>query len=161
MSRCSYAKNAWLWGPPLLWMILIFIGSGNVLSASHTSRFLEPLIRWVFPALTPEQVWNAVVVIRKCGHLSEYAVLAVLFWRSLSGGLWAVWNPRIASLAWILTSLYAVSDEIHQAFVPTRECALRDVIIDCIGAAVGLLVLNRVSRWRGPPGCGVSKTKPK
>lgn len=46
----------------------------------------------------------------------------------------------------LICILYAISDEIHQVFVPGREAQVKDVIIDSGGAAVGIgvyLIINR------------------
>ena len=69
------------------------------------------------------------LVLRKLAHAAEYAVLAVLLRRALS-----------APAAFGLAVAYAVSDEIHQTFVRGREGHPRDVAIDALGAAVGLIV---------------------
>ncbi|MBL9174849.1 MAG: hypothetical protein JNL10_15030, partial [Verrucomicrobiales bacterium] len=72
-SRTPRAVAAWL--PVVVWMACIFIGSTDLLAASHTSRFLGPLIRWLAPGLDADAVHTAQVWIRKAGHVSEYAVL--------------------------------------------------------------------------------------
>jgi VanZ family protein len=44
----------------------------------------------------------------------------------------------------VLAVLYAISDEVHQSFVPTREGTLRDVIIDAIGALLAWTALTQL-----------------
>ena len=78
---------------------------------------------------------TADLVLRKLAHLVEYAVLGVLLARGL---------PELVAFA--AGAAYAVTDEIHQAFVPGREGALVDVGIDAVGVALGLLVLRRARR---------------
>jgi VanZ family protein len=51
---------------------------------------------------------------------------------------------------WLLSSLYAVTDEIHQAFVPERACALMDVGIDSAGALFGCLLVLVI--WKNSRG---------
>src|SRR5689334_8437615 len=65
------------YGPLVLWAILIFIGSGNVLSAEHTSILL-PLVKWLFPSAGPAFLAWFHFLVRKAGHLTEYAILATL-----------------------------------------------------------------------------------
>jgi VanZ family protein len=74
------------------------------------------------------------LIFQKGAHFTVYAVLAVLFRRALppSRSIWA--------LSWVLTVLYAASDEWHQSFVPGRHPQLTDVLIDACGALTGLLI---------------------
>ena len=74
------------------------------------------------------------LVFKKGAHFTVYAVLAVLFRRALPP------SRRIWALSWMLTVLYAASDEWHQSFVPGRHPQLTDVLIDLCGAATGLLI---------------------
>ena len=54
----------------LLWMLIIFTASGDQMSFQHTSRVIEPLLHWLLPSLTPENVHSAVVLVRKAAHVS-------------------------------------------------------------------------------------------
>ena len=74
------------------------------------------------------------LLFKKGAHFTVYAVLAVLFRRALPAG------RRIWTLPWVLTVLYAASDEWHQSFVPGRHPQVTDVLIDASGAAAGLLI---------------------
>ena len=87
-------------------------------------------------------------MIRKGAHFTEYAVLAVLVANALR--LWG-------KLRWywpvVISAAYAVTDEIHQYFVPGRACHMLDVTIDTCGAifgtavfALGILLLNKRHR---------------
>ena len=139
----------------MLWMLLIFIGSTDVLSGQRTSRFLGPLLHWLKPDLSAAAVERVQFVIRKCGHMTEYAVLAILIRGALQAGsgLTAPWERRGAIRAFGLAVLYAVSDEIHQGFVSTRFGSGWDVLIDATGAAVGLtLIFLWLRRERQPAG---------
>ena len=89
--------------------------------------------------------------VRKCAHLAEYAVLALLVWRALrkeSARENTPWRWSKAALVLALVALYAASDEFHQAFVPSREASVWDVLLDTSGAAFGLLCLWGVGRLR-------------
>jgi len=131
-------------------MALIFSASGDSNSTQRSSRILEPLIHWLFPNAQPDGIWPIILVVRKGAHLTEYAVLALLLWR----GLRAVstqttgWSWRAARQAWFVVVAYAITDEVHQLFVPNRQGSPWDVLIDSIGGAAGLLVLWAVGRWR-------------
>jgi VanZ family protein len=139
------------WLPVVLWMLLIFGGSGDSSSFQHSSRIIGPFVHWLFPNLPEEQVRDIVVAVRKCAHLTEYAILAMLLWRAKRKPLrkgFRTWLWRDAGWALLLSAIYAATDEFHQTFVPSREGCLRDVIIDTLGAAAGLLALWVLGRWR-------------
>jgi VanZ family protein len=74
------------WAPVIAWMLLIFVASGDLMSAEHTSRFLIPFLRWLKPDISPEALAQIHFLVRKLGHITEYAILAMLFWRALRRG---------------------------------------------------------------------------
>jgi len=78
------------------------------------------------------------LLVKKGGHMLGYAILAWLFSRSWEG---FHFSPRnVFLLAFFAAVLYAVSDEIHQSFVPGRHPSAVDVLIDATGAMIGLWV---------------------
>jgi len=52
------------------------------------------------------------------------------------------------SLVIVVVTLYGISDEIHQSFVPGRSTTFFDVIVDCLGAILALVALRRFREWR-------------
>ena len=80
------------WLPLLAWMAFIFIGSGDFMSAEHTSQFIVPFLHWLMPHLSPEALEQIHVLIRKLGHSTEYAILSVLLWRAIFGGTNLKWS---------------------------------------------------------------------
>ena len=80
------------------------------------------------------------LVLRKLAHAAEYAVLGALLGRAVGR----------AGIAFLLGSLYAVSDEVHQAFVPGRMGSPLDVAIDALGVVAGVLLWHAL-RARRPP----------
>jgi VanZ family protein len=78
------------------------------------------------------------LLVKKGGHMLGYAILAWLFSRSWEG---FHFSPRnVFLLTFFAAVLYAVSDEIHQSFVPGRHPSAVDVVIDGTGAMIGLWV---------------------
>ena len=71
------------WLPVLFWMTLVFSASADAQSFHHSSIYFEPLLRWLFPQLSPAQVEAIHHVFRKGCHLTEYAILAWLLWRAI------------------------------------------------------------------------------
>jgi len=105
------------WLPVLAWMALIFILSSiSGLRASDNAEVERPL--------------------RVLAHLTSYAVLAALLLYALAG----LKRPRIidVTIAYGLTVVYGMTDEFHQSFVPNRTGRLDDLMVDAIGAAIGL-----------------------
>ncbi len=142
MSKFKHLATSWL--PVVLWAALIFSVSGDKKSMHHSSRIIEPLVRWLVPDISDEAVRTTVFVVRKGAHVTEYAILALLLWWSLRKTIWprpGAWSWRQAGAAWSGAVLFAITDEIHQAFVPGRQGSPWDVVIDGIGAALGLWVL--------------------
>jgi VanZ family protein len=139
------------WLPVLIWMALIFSASSDSHSYEHSSLFVEPFLHWLFPRMSQSRVEVIHYFIRKCMHLTEYAMLALLFWRALRQPVKndpRPWNWHDARLTLLLVMLYAASDEFHQLFVSSRDAAVHDVLIDTVGGAAGLLALWTLGRWR-------------
>jgi len=105
-----------LWLPVIAWAALIFALSSIPSLSTHLGT------------------WDT--ILRKGAHMTEYAILAMLLWRAI--------GSELAALA--LAIAYAVTDELHQAFVPGRHASPVDVAIDGVGAAIGLVVLLWLKR---------------
>ena len=138
------------WGPPVLWMGFILWLSSDTWSASHTSALLLPLLRWLLPWASSAQLAALHAVIRKLAHLSEYAILALLWYRAFARAHFrparAAWRALAISIGW------AGVDEARQALTASRTASGFDVAIDSAGAALAL-ASTRVgqalrSRWR-------------
>jgi VanZ family protein len=130
------------WLPVLFWMVLIFTASADAHSYEHSSRFVEPFLHWLFPKMSQNNIGEIHHLIRKCGHLTEYAILALFLFRALHQSKKNLpWSWPKAGGALLLVFIYAASDEFHQRFVPTRTPLVSDVFIDTAGGAIGLLAL--------------------
>jgi VanZ family protein len=94
-------------------------------------------------------IGTCVLVIRKCAHITEYALFAILMWRALRQHTrqdrrpWSWREPK-----WALGCVfaYACVDEFHQLFVPGRGPSAYDVLLDTLGGAAGLWLLWRVGK---------------
>lgn len=80
-------------------------------------------------------------------HAVEYAILGGLFYRAFRWGTNDAVKPWAGLLAVLATSLYGLSDEIHQAFVPNRESSGWDWLADSVGASLGVVTVERFIRW--------------
>ena len=131
-------------------MMIIFSASSDRQSFQHSSRIIGPLLHWLFPRITPEIEDQLVFYCRKGAHFLEFAILGILAWlafRSLQPQP-RPWQRSDALKALILVFAYAVSDEVHQAFVPSRQGVPLDVLIDTAGGVAGLLLLGWAHRLR-------------
>jgi VanZ family protein len=137
--------------PAIVWMAIIFLGSTDMLSAEHTSRFLVPFLRWIDPQISFAALNAIEFGIRKLGHLTEYAILAMLLWRALrSGSRWQMKMSILFLIAWVACAIFAASDEFHQSFVPSRTASPTDVMIDICGALIGLAICWAFARRKSP-----------
>jgi len=126
-------------------MTLIFGASTDLLSSSHTSRFIGPVLRWMVPGISEHSIKNVQLAVRKAGHVTEFAVLALLLYRATRRTLNCCpesWCSPGARWAFVGALLYAASDEWHQSFVPSRGSSIHDVLIDAGGALLGLVLLH-------------------
>src|SRR5436190_14032047 len=74
------------WLPVLIWLAVIFVGSTDLMSAEHTSRFVGPFLRWLKPDITADAIVKVQLFVRKVAHVTEYAILATLLWRAVYRG---------------------------------------------------------------------------
>ena len=135
------------WLPLLTWLCVIFVGSTDLMSAEQTSRFLVPFLRWLKPDISTGALAQVHFFVRKLGHISEYAILAILLWRALRSGT----NLRIKMsllfvAVWLACGIFAAGDEFHQSFVSSRTASPIDVMTDVCGALIGLAVCLVLAR---------------
>ncbi len=125
-------------------MSLIFTASSDSGSAQHSSRLIGPLVHWLFPNLAEPRVEDIIFFIRKCAHVTEFALFTLLVWRAIRKPVRNDPRPWSWPQAWLaigIAFVYASSDEIHQRFVPNREGRFHDVLIDTGGAILGMVVI--------------------
>lgn len=82
-------------------------------------------------------------IVRKCAHVTEYMVLSLLIYNVL-----VVFDTKKSKMiiTFLGTSIYAMSDEFHQLYIPGRSGEVRDVLIDMIGFIVAILIIY-VLKW--------------
>jgi VanZ family protein len=141
MPKQSTLRVIGRYAPLLVWLVFISIASSNGFSAGNTSRIIEPILFWLFPHITHERVETIHFVTRKLAHFSEYALLGILAARAFitSPGNRLRRHWFVASL--VLIILYALLDEYHQSFVPSRTASIYDSFIDMSGGFTALVVI--------------------
>ena len=142
------------WLAVIAWMIVIFWFSAQPSNRSLTASdpITDAVIAFFHPGyenLSPDEQFELhesfSFYVRKTAHFTIYAILGSLLLSALNEHL-----PARSSFpaAFVTGTLYAVSDEIHQAFVPGRACQARDVLIDSLGILTALLIAAGVRHIR-------------
>jgi len=109
----EYSAVVSKWLPVVAWAAVIFALSSIPSLSTHLGT------------------WDT--ILRKCAHMTEYAILAVLIARATGS----------SAVAFGLAVAYAATDEWHQTFVRGRHGTPIDVGIDAVGALIGLWLLSR------------------
>ncbi|NNE66256.1 MAG: VanZ family protein [Pyrinomonadaceae bacterium] len=135
--------------PFLLAVMMIFYLSSGDGSMSNTSRFIRPLLEFLFPGADEATLNVYHAFIRKLAHVGVYAVLAITgsraFFTSSKSFIKSFWGPAV----FIVVIAVASSDEFNQTLDPTRTGSLFDVFLDLAGGLLGIglfaLLIRRVS----------------
>src|SRR5580693_9018893 len=140
---------AWLsaWWPALAWACVIFTLSTDAFSSEHTASIFMPVVHWLIPSLTQDQLDFIHHIIRKSAHFTEYFIFCLLIYRGVRGDRtgWR-WTWGFAALS--VAAGYSILDEIHQAFVASRTASPYDSLLDSIGAFFAAAALWLWFRWR-------------
>jgi VanZ family protein len=136
------ALKAWI--AAVLWLIVIAIESTSYLSANNTSRFLYPVLHFLFGINYAQfQPWHH--FLRKAGHVFGYGLLSILLFRAFRESLRVVgdskWHLGWSSAAVFGTAVVASLDEWHQSFLPSRTGRWQDVVLDTSAAVAAQLLL--------------------
>ncbi len=134
------------WSAVILWMLLIFAFSAQpaVESEKVSHGLVAIIIRYIGNLITSAGIdisWLDGIV-RKSAHAFLFCVLAVLVANALLTT--GVKGLKAFIFAFVVTVLYACSDELHQLFVPGRAGMLSDVAIDSLGAIAGLCLTGAI-----------------
>lgn len=129
----------WRFVPLILWIAVIFYSSTGSASMVKTSGILRPILEIFFSS--EDNIYWANVIIRKIAHLTYYGILAALT-------VFALFSLPIKRLKknwfWIsfgVVLVIASADEIHQSFEPSRAGTVSDVLLDCVGGLIMLLLV--------------------
>jgi VanZ family protein len=122
-------RFALYWLPLILYCLFIYIQS------DHPSPEQIPIFPYVDKVL----------------HVTAYGIMGILFYRAYQTLRLKNNIKMLMLLSVVSASLYGISDEIHQSFVPFRQAEVADVIADTIGAFSGvylyqLLIVSRIKK---------------
>lgn len=113
--------------PALIWMGFIFYLSSVPNLKTELGNFYD-------------------ILLRKGAHIFEYFVLVVLLWYAFSSI--KIWRSAKFNLIFIISFLYAASDELHQSFVPTRSGNFVDLGVDSLGIVAGLVLIFFLKKFK-------------
>ena len=141
------------------WMMVIFIFSSQVGEVSNENN---KFVIYVFNllGLNLNNIFGTLsdFIVRKASHFTEYFILYTLVYRAMNKSKKVDMKIFIASI--LIVFLYACSDEFHQAFVPGRGPAFRDVMVDTCGGLVAFLFIYiRVALKKRPASSNKVLTK--
>ncbi|MGB2930113.1 MAG: VanZ family protein [Desulfobacterales bacterium] len=117
-------KFLFYWFPIILYCLLIFIQS------SYPSFKNAPELPYIDKML----------------HFVAYALLGALFLRAFKTSRIKNNLKLMLILSFVLSSLYGISDEIHQYFVPYRDADFMDVLADMLGGIMGVYIYQAMAR---------------
>jgi VanZ family protein len=134
------------WLPVLVWLLLMFFFSTDFFSASETSRFIIPGLRFFFPWLSLDQLYVGHSVIRKLAHITEYFILTLFAYRSIRHDQPDLAQAKLKTITFVVFA--AALDEIHQRFTAFRTPSPVDVGYDCFGSVLALWLIATYESWR-------------
>jgi VanZ family protein len=135
------------WIPVILLMILIFYFSQQPVTISNdlSMGITEPIIQIIETATPIENVSEDMInhIVRKNAHFFLYFFLGIFVLIGLKKS--GVRGTRSVMHALFLSVIFAISDEVHQLFVAGRGASIKDVLIDSMGATIGILIVSIIS----------------
>ncbi len=145
MKQTNKKSTRYIWILPVLWMCLIFAfssqpGNDSSRMSGGVTRIIESIAGF-FNINTGR--FDLHLIVRKSAHFLEYAILGALFFtafHSASGRPFPRAGWRAGLRAQAAGMGYAVTDELHQWFVPGRSCQVRDMLIDSCGVLLAVLI---------------------
>jgi VanZ family protein len=140
------------YAPVFLWIAVIFYLSSDSGSLSQTSRFIRPIVLFFFPDISEASLQIVHGVIRKCAHVFEYGVLALLILRAM----WTSHFETLRRFKYVIPVVFVVViasiDEYNQSLSTTRSGTIQDVLLDTAGGIFAVTIVWLFLRRRQPSG---------
>jgi VanZ family protein len=142
MIKKILRRRLWRYGPLVFWLLFIYFASTSEFSAANTSQLIRPMLLWLFPNLGEARLAAVHFLTRKAAHFTEFAILAFLARRAFITSSDAFLQKYWFGLGLFLVVSYALLDEFHQSFVPSRTPSIYDSAIDVAGGLTVLLIFR-------------------
>lgn len=124
--------------------VMVFIFVQSALPGEVSGAESNVIVQFI-SGLTGISAESLGLFVRKAAHFTEFMILGMCLALNVKDRLQlkaaALDFGRLWPSSWLMATVYAVTDEIHQLFVPERACAFADVCIDSCGAALGAFVV--------------------
>lgn len=137
------------WALVILWMAIIFMLSHQPasVSSSLSNGITETIIKAIEKVMPGADfdIRDFHYIVRKNAHFIAYFVLGALTVNALRKS--GIHGFRNLAFSFCVCVLYAISDEMHQLFIPGRSGEARDVLIDSAGACVGIGVFSLLTKF--------------
>ncbi len=129
-----------MYAPLLIWIGVIFYLSSDSGAMTETSRFIRPILEFIFPTATESTLNIYHGYIRKFAHFAVYAVLAFLASRAFFNRAGTQGRKYWHLYALGLSALVGTADEINQSLGSTRTGSFWDVVLDVSGAIFAVAI---------------------
>lgn len=150
-TKSRKTEKTILWLLIVLWMLVIFLFSSQ--NGDESGQLSQGFLRKFILCFLPDNMNSNTVdfleyILRKCAHMTEYAVLGILI--SLQIRLYQLFRQEWKKIlsAVISVMIYASTDEIHQLFIGGRTGRFTDVLIDTCGGLIGALLIYLIWKIR-------------
>lgn len=139
-----------LWILIFVWMAVIFLFSSQ--SGEESSQLSEGFLRKFILCFLPDGISMDTVelleyIVRKCAHMTEYAVLGILI--SLQIRMYGMFRSEagkiMAAAGFVMA--YAATDEFHQLFIGGRNGQFMDILIDTCGGIIGAVIVSLLAGY--------------
>lgn len=135
-------KINYIWIFVVIWMIVIFLfSSQSAVNSDELSRGLSHMIMEIFHKIMPGSQFhmdNFNHFLRKNAHFFVYMALGILVYSAVKKD--CMINRKCIIISVLVCISYAISDELHQLFVPGRGAGIGDVFIDSMGSFMGIVL---------------------
>lgn len=132
----------WYYAPLVVWITIIFVASSSTGSMSNTSRFVRPVLEFLFPSADEAMLAAIHGYLRKTGHFSGYAVLGFLAARAFHQTAIEPLRENRSLAALGLVVAVAAIDETNQSRLASRTGSIYDVLLDAAGGLTAILVFG-------------------
>lgn len=151
MFRNNSIKQDWRvhfmrYAPLFIWIcVILFLSSGQA-SMPQTSRFIKPLLEFLFPSASAETLIIYHGYIRKLAHFTEYAIVGFFAARAFSTSSIDVFRRYWVIISILLAASIAGLDEFNQSLDSSRTASIWDVLLDIFGGVTAIAVYYFIKR---------------
>lgn len=125
-----------------IWLVVIFLFSNQV--ATDSSMLSARIVDFVSSYTPSIMVDSLTFVVRKSAHVFLYFVLGLLVYSLLKE--YRLNEYKRALYGTLFVFLYAITDEVHQTFVPGRSGEVGDVVLDTLAGLAGIMIFMLVKK---------------